>query len=112
MIRIDPGLRSNGAISWNEEDDILAPQTPALEVAGQSEHESYTRVVDLVFHILPGSDEHDSLSRIGAGTLEDRVDVFVCEGVVRDGVVVLLRSDFEVLFEEDAFELFRSPVNC
>jgi hypothetical protein len=33
--------------------------------------------------------------------LEDGVNILICKRVVRDGVVVLLRCDFEVLLEED-----------
>jgi hypothetical protein len=101
MIRVDPGLGSNRAVGRDQEDDVLAPQTPALEVACQSEHEGYARVVDLVVHVLPCANEDNGFGRIGAGALEDGVYVFICERVVRDGVVVLLGCDFEVLLEED-----------
>ena len=104
VVGINPGLRADSAIPRNEQDDILTPKTPALEVARQCENQCDARVVDLVCHVLPCSDQNNGFGCVCAGTLEDSIDVFVRDGPVRDGVVVVLGCDFEVLFTEDGFE--------
>ena len=105
VVRVDPRLGTRGAVPRHEEDDVLAPQAPALEVAGQREHQRDARGVGLVVAVRPGADEHDGLCGVGTRALEDGVDVLAGDGAVRDVVGVLLGCDLEVVGTEDVGEL-------
>ncbi|OSS46628.1 hypothetical protein B5807_08353 [Epicoccum nigrum] len=105
VVRVDPRLGASGAVARHQEDDVLAPQAPALEVARQREHQRHPRRVGLVAAVRPRADEHDGLGGVGARALQDRVDVLAGDGAVRDVVGVLLRCDLEVVGAEHVGEL-------
>jgi hypothetical protein len=101
VVSIDPSLGSRSAIPRYQKDYVLGPQTPPLEITGKCEDKSKTTIVDHIVHVSYGCDQHNSFRRIGAGSLEDSVDILVRDVAAGSLVRVLLGSDLEIVRAED-----------
>lgn len=110
MVGVDPGLGARDAVGCEKEDDVLGPERPALEVAGEGEDEGHAALVELPLDVLPGGHQNNSFSGVAARGLEDRVDVLTGNGVAGGSVGEVLAADFQTEAFCDRFEFVVDPV--
>lgn len=111
VVGVDPGLGAGAGVGGHHQDDVLGPQRPALEVAGESEGEGEPPAVQLVLVAdAPGRHQHDSFLSIAARCRQDRVYVLARVCRAPRAVRVVLAADLEAHALEDGFETVVYPV--
>lgn len=110
VIGVYPCLGTRGAVSRDQEYDVLGPQTPSLEVASERQDESHSTVIDLSVHVRPCSDQDYCFGSIRPRTLKHGVDILV-RYVAASGLVrVSLGCDLEIVRAEDIPKLLIPPI--
>ena len=94
MVSFDPGLRTSAALRRDQKDDVLRPQRPAFEVAGQSQSKGHAALVELILHVPPCCNEHDCLRCVSSRSMEDSVHVLAGVGDTSGRILILLGRDF------------------
>lgn len=112
MVCVDPGLRARDAVGREEEDDVLGPERPALEVTGEGENEGHAAAVEFPIDVFPGGDEDNGFGGVAARGLEDRVDVLAGMGVAGGTVGEVLTANFQTEAFGNRFEFVVDPEFC
>lgn len=105
VVGVDPGLGPGAGVRRHNKDDILGPQRPALEVAGERQQERNSHAVEVALDVAPGRDEDDGLGGIATGCLQNGVDVLARILGAGRLVRVVLATDLEAEGPEDVFEV-------
>lgn len=107
MVSIDPCFGAEGAVGRNDDDNVLGPDGPALEVASQSQSEGDAAVVVEAIHVAPSSHQNHCLGGIGAWALEEGVDVVARLLLASQVVGVVLDGDLQAIGAENVGEVLR-----
>ena len=105
MVGVYPCLWAGDALGCYQEDDILRPQRPALEVPGESQQQREAVAVQLILGVLPCCYQDNGLGGVAARCLEECVDVLARVDVAGGVVGEILAADLEAEALDDGFEL-------
>ena len=109
MICINPGLWSSSTITSDQDNDVLRPKRPSLEIFCQCQCKSHSALVQIPIHVRPGSNEYNSFRSISPRGVKYSIDVLSTVGIACSVVVVFLPRRSQTGGFEDVTELFGDP---
>jgi hypothetical protein len=109
VVCIDPRLRAGNAVRSQQQDDVLGPQRPPLEVAHKRQGKRDALSVDFMLDIFPSGHQHDSFGCVASRCLEDGVEVLSRVGLSCSLVGEVLASCLETKAFDNGFESVVAP---